>query len=130
MEFVSDLGRDSFYFITLVLIGMAFPVSRTIYYSLIYALAFFVYGLGKNIYSEGRPFFLDSNIEPIGECTASFGSPSGHSTIATAWIMAIWFDIFETKYKSWQSIVGLALSVYYFSTMMFARVVVGMHSLN
>jgi membrane-associated phospholipid phosphatase len=85
----------------------------------------------KMFYAEARPYFITSDIEPLGECTAGFGNPSGHSMFSVMWAFLLHLHIFEGFITS----VFAHVSLYFITTpfaflVAFSRLYVGVHSLN
>jgi hypothetical protein len=82
-ELVSWLGKGPIYFAAIFVAMLFFSVPRAFYYIFVYTLGIAIYDVAKNYYTQGRPYFETEKIIPLGECTADFGNPSGHSVMCT-----------------------------------------------
>jgi membrane-associated phospholipid phosphatase len=90
--------------------------------------------LTKMAYSEPRPYFVDTEIMPHG-CSAEYGNPSGHSLFAAGFLFFLFLDVFESADKkfertSWQYVVGALTALALTISIGFARLYVGVHSMN
>jgi len=108
-----------------------FSVPRAFYYIFVYTLGIALYDVAKNYYTQGRPYFETDKITPLGECTADFGNPSGHSVMCTQWATLLWLDYFwERGMKSFKCFFALLCAMVFVGSVMFARVYVGVHGIN
>jgi hypothetical protein len=85
----------------------------------------------KMVYAEPRPYFESSSIDPLGECTAGFGSPSGHAMFSVMWAFLLHLDGFGHVFSTWISyLIFFLLTLPFAGLVAFSRLYVGVHSLD
>jgi len=128
---VSFIGKGPIYFVALFIALIFFSLPRAFYYFFVYTFGIALYDIGKNYYAQARPYFVDASIQPLGECTAGFGNPSGHSVMSTQWAILLWLDYFyDRNIKSIWSFLFLGVAITFFGSILYARVYVGVHGIN
>ena len=100
------------------------------------AVYFVIANYLKLFFANPRPYMLNPEIIPH-YCSDTFGSPSGHSTIAAVFVIVLFFDIFHGKSKSaprvfsnWLYWPALVFTVYWSIAIPYTRMVLGVHSLD
>jgi len=109
-------------------------LSRQYYYLFVSSFGLSVMCLTKLIYGDPRPYFVDADIEPLGECTADFANPSGHTLYIFLWSIMLYLDCMEAYSISWNNFKAnlvLYLVIVPFCMLNgFSRLYVGVHGLN
>jgi membrane-associated phospholipid phosphatase len=132
---ISYIGAGEVYFIIFFLIYMWEVRSRAYYYISFICITLFVMNLTKIAYHDPRPYMSNSQIEPWGSCSKEYGNPSGHSLFAAAFFPFFFLDHFHGLFRGRKIAIkwyGLALffTVAFCVLIGFARLYVGLHSLN
>ena len=138
-RFYSDLGSGLMQILYIVYkVTFDFDNSETLFLMCFVELEIYLAITFKNFYKYPRPFWVFSAITP-GECSSSFGDPSGHSFCAGFIITYVYFTwIFPKYYKKGetQRIDWIILTVSFIVLissqvlMTMSRVVQGMHSID
>ena len=132
---------------------------RAFYYVAVLTANVFVMNISKLWYHEPRPFWVSQGIE-TQSCSSEYGSPSGHSLLATAFTLAVWLDYNQamsqqrrdhegslvalssqtsstdsntcrTIMSLWHfRVVMLVFTLFFIATIGLSRVILGVHSLD
>lgn len=90
------------------------------------------YNTAKLAYHNPRPFWINPEINTHGNCDAGYGYPSGHSATAVGTSFALWLDFYASNpcKSAVKKILTLLLAIFVSASVMFSRVVLGMHSID
>ena len=90
---ISILGEGPAYVV--VFLGMFAWTNRSsaFYYLLYICLAVTSINIPKMAYHEVRPYFIDKEVLTFGQCSAEYGTPSGHSLFVAAFCFMIYLDL-------------------------------------
>ena len=67
---------------------------RAFYYFMVYSTLKFMKDVGKLLYHDPRPFWVDSEIDAF-QCSTSYGNPSGHALESSGMGLAIYLDYYR-----------------------------------
>ncbi len=138
MKFVSIFGEKTV--LTLLMLGIFSFSPRRFFLRmlLIYAVSQCMYSLMKEIYHNPRLYFSSDSVAAIS-CGKGYGNPSGHAVTTVAvygslWVMVYegdWKDFFPQKWiRLFVKWTTLALALVIMVLTFFARVYLGVHSVN
>lgn len=131
LQILSYIGDGPLYYFAIFVAWLCCSMSRQFYYLFVSAFGLSIMCMGKLIYGEARPYFVDSEIDPLGECTAGYGNPSGHTIYIFLWSVMLYLDVLDGFSKKPLPIAFFALVVVPFCALNgFSRLYVGVHSLN
>jgi membrane-associated phospholipid phosphatase len=129
---ISDIGhtlQSNYIYIACVFL----PFSTSFYSLFVIQTTYCLMNFLKNFYSDPRPFFTTegSDIEVIGSCYTQFGNPSGHSSQISVLFLLVHLHIWGSFVGNWKSSLYMGLvTAPLIGLFTFARIVMGVHSLN
>lgn len=89
--------------------------------------------IGKSIYEDPRPYMMTTGITPL-DCSASYGNPSGHTTLVTAFFAFSHLAFFTGRYRALNrlqyKIAGFFLCYTIIVLTGFSRIILGVHTIN
>ena len=134
MEVLSFIGDGPLYWAAIFIIWLCCSISRQYYYLFACTFSLSIVCIAKLVYSEARPYFVDADIKPLGECTADFANPSGHTNYVFVWALILYLDVVDSYaigFKNLKAVSVLAFIILPFCFLnAFSRLYVGVHALN
>ena len=111
------------------------------YYLAVFTLDLSYVALGKLLYEAPRPYMMDATVDAM-RCERQFGSPSGHSSGASVFLIMMTLDIFHgtklpnvsaaqvTFYRNCVYYPAVGFFLFYSTTLLYTRYLVAAHSLD
>ena len=130
---ITNFGSEKV-LIPIVLIFLFFNPLIYSYY-LIFSLmtSTYIASLLKLIYSNYRPYWDNNNeILPIVNCDMGYGNPSGHTLVSTVTYLGLWKLLQKNRIKKrkWTSLTILFCMILMILSIIFTRIIGGVHNLN
>ena len=112
---------------------------RQVYYTFVLSLTIFVIGVGKMLYKEDRPIWINPDLTYKNDdnCANEYGNPSGHSMVGSVLAFSVLFELLDA-YKGHENkavrnvlfALFTILAVLYSVLMALSRVVIAIHAWN
>ena len=99
-----------------------------------FSLSVTALGTLKLFYTEGRPFFLNSDVHPVSCKDLEYGFPSGHATVTFCMYITMFYCMTKKYSLLKESVLLQALGfvsiVLFLILVAFSRIFVGVHSVD
>ena len=131
-EIISITGDGVFIGIILCFIFCYFTLIKTILICTGLIFIVYLHDLMKLIYSDPRPFWVDSLLLK-GKCETSYGNPSGHSLISFYFYLSFCYylcQIHKIKNNIYLRVCIYIIALLISSLTAFSRLTLGVHSLD
>ena len=131
-DIISITGDGVFIGVGLFFIFCYFPLIKTILISIGLILIVYLHDLLKLIYSDPRPFWLNTVLFQ-GKCETSYGNPSGHSLMSFYFYLSFSYYLCQIKKissKNTYKISIYCLALLIASLTAFSRLALGVHSVD
>ena len=112
---------------------------RQVYYTFVLSLTVFLISIGKMLYKEDRPIWINPDLtyKNDSNCSSEFGNPSGHSMVGSVLAFTVLFDLLEVSKSHTNKtvrnvlfILFTILALLYSVLMALSRVVIAIHAWN
>lgn len=131
------VGAGPLYFLIFLILFNWSSRARSFYYFAYICTCLFIMNITKIGYHDSRPYMSDDYIIPYG-CSNEYGNPSGHSLFSAGFIIFCFLDVYHGKerhgevgmQKNWKYAVAVIFTILLPLTICFARLYVGVHSID
>ena len=129
---ITELGSEYFYFFTLALLLIWFPLNKSYSYLRILCATTFVNGFLKLAYGSPRPFWINTTIFRV--CEGGYGNPSAHAMVSTSAWLSLAHIFTDYNYFHKENII-LKIFIFIIASIVIlgiciSRVYLAVHSIN
>jgi membrane-associated phospholipid phosphatase len=119
------------FLIILFAVHTFYPICKSWALLSVFTYSIFLLNLLKMIYGNSRPFWEDHSLKI--DCEGTWGNPSGHALLSTAFYLSLWHIATDMKYfqkhKLARFLTGKIVILFVLGIMQ-SRLVLGAHSIN
>ena len=128
---ITNFGTIPIFIPLVIIIHLLFPINISYTFISILILSCYYDNILKIIYSNPRPFWIETSIKKV--CDGGFGNPSGHSFCSFSIYLSLWNIIIEKPFFENKKILKIILFIIFFLfsfLIALSRIFLSVHSIN